>query len=109
MMGYAYRPVFKKELSSTYQNLPPTFMMKFDGKLPIRKIFCKFSAKPTHLSSAQIFASYSSSHMSGFLRFLSMLSNHDWQNDPLIIDLNESLTGMYAAISMPLPQCGSGC
>eukprot|EP00112_Aurelia_sp_Birch-Aquarium-sp1_P004342 Seg149.9 transcript_id=Seg149.9/GoldUCD/mRNA.D3Y31 product="Nucleolar protein 6" protein_id=Seg149.9/GoldUCD/D3Y31 len=33
-----------------------------------------------------------SSHMSGFLRFLSMLSSHDWQNDPLIIDLNDSLT-----------------
>ena len=36
-----------------------------------------------------------SSHLTGFLRFLTIIANHDWENDPLIVDLNETLTGLY--------------
>ena len=36
-----------------------------------------------------------SSHIAGFLRFLTVIANHDWENESLIVDLNETLTGWY--------------
>ena len=36
-----------------------------------------------------------SSQACGFLRFLSMLSCFDWQASPLVVDLNDSMKGIY--------------
>ncbi|XP_065071800.1 nucleolar protein 6-like [Rhopilema esculentum] len=33
-----------------------------------------------------------SCHLSGFLRFLTLVSTHDWQSEPVIVDLNETMT-----------------
>jgi len=35
---------------------------------------------------------FPSSHLNGFLRFLTIIANHDWTNDPLIVDLNGTFT-----------------
>lgn len=35
-----------------------------------------------------------SSHYNGFLRFLNFLTKFDWQNEPLIVNLNDQLTSM---------------
>lgn len=34
--------------------------------------------------------------MVGFLRFLLLLSTFDWKNIPLIVNLNNQLTGNYS-------------
>ena len=37
-----------------------------------------------------------SSPQVGFLRFLRLLSSFDWRNNPLVVNLNSKLTGMYS-------------
>ena len=31
----------------------------------------------------------------GFLRFLKLLSSHDWLKEPLIVNLNDEFTGFF--------------
>ncbi|KAK0147285.1 Nucleolar protein 6 [Merluccius polli] len=43
-----------------------------------------------------------SSPQVGFLRFLRLLSSFDWRNNPLVVNLNNTLTGMYTQVSFSL-------
>lgn len=49
------------------------------------------------------FSVFLSSPQVGFLRFLHLLSSFDWRNNPLVVNLNNQLTGKHFLTHTPPP------
>ncbi|XP_065675999.1 nucleolar protein 6-like [Hydra vulgaris] len=85
-----------KSLNSQYHEYPLT--VRLAKKWIAAQMFSEFlSEEALELIVAFLFLCPQPSeaprcHMSGFIRFLEFMCNHDWNNEPVIVNLNNQIT-----------------